>query len=401
MRNQVSYIRPVADVLRGRISERRRCIQAVIGARQVGKTTIALQVANQSGLPYHYANADEPTLRSINWISLQWDHARQLAEDSTSRESLLILDEIQKVREWSDMIKYHWDKDTHDDVAVKVIVLGSAPLLIERSLTESLMGRFEVIHLPHWSLSEMVDAFGWNLEQYLYFGAYPGAASFIDDQNRWSNYIRNSLIEPTIARDVLLLTRVDKPALLRRLFELGCLYSGQILSYNKMLGQLQDAGNTTTLANYLDLLAKAGMLVGLPKFAGQAIRRRGSSPKLQVMNTALMTALSGLTMQQAMDDSEFKGRLVESSIGAHLANAAAKCDFELYYWRENNREVDFVVRSGSKLTAIEVKSGRTRNSRSGLGEFQKAFSPTRFLLVGTGGISVREFLMKPVEHWVG
>ena len=281
-----------------------------------------------------------------------------------------------------------------------MVLSGSAQLLIGRGLTESLAGRFELLHLPHWSFFEMRAAFGWSLDRFLFYGAYPGAAPLAGQTVRWSRYIRDSLIETTIARDVLLLSRVDKPALLRRLFELGCAYSGQILSYTKMLGQLQDAGNTTTLAHYLDLLAGAGMLTGLQKYSGAAVRRRSSSPKLQVLNTALMTAGSGLTLAQARADPELWGRLVESAVGAHLANAAAAGTCEVFYWRERNREVDFVVRAGGAVTAIEVKSGRARGTPPGMAAFASAFRPTRLLLVGGDGIAVDEFLSQPVEHWV-
>jgi len=284
---------------------------------------------------------------------------------------------------------------------LKVVLLGSAPLLIARGLTESLAGRFEVLHLPHWSFTEMRDAFGWSLDEYVFYGGYPGAAPLIGDAARWSRYVIDSLIETTLARDVLLLSRVDKPALLRRLFQLGCSYSGQVLSFTKMLGQLQDAGNATTLAHYLELLAGAGMVTGLQKYAGEAVRQRGSSPKLQVLNTALMTAPSGLDFVVARADPELWGRLTESAVGAHLANAAASGEVSLYYWRDRGQEVDFVVRAGGTLTAIEVKSGRARGIHPGMAAFAAAFRPRRMLLVGTGsGIALEDFLARPVSHWV-
>jgi predicted AAA+ superfamily ATPase len=194
---------------------------------------------------------------------------------------------------------------------------------------------------------------------------------------------------------------VDKPALLRQLYDLACRYSGQVLSYTKMLGQLQDAGNSTTLAHYLDLLAGAGMVCGLQKYAGDAARRRGSSPKLQVLNTALMTVSARIGFEEARTDHEFWGRLTESAVGAHLANAAAAGDCELHYWRDNDREVDFVVQAGRRLTAIEVKSGRSPQMHSGSAAFAAAFQPDRTLLVGSGGIPLEEFLAQPVLHWVG
>jgi predicted AAA+ superfamily ATPase len=277
---------------------------------------------------------------------------------------------------------------------------GSAPLLIQRGLSESLAGRFEVVHLPHWSFPEMREAFGLSLEQFLFYGGYPGAAPLATEPKRWARYIKDALIETTLSRDVLLLTRVDKPALLRRLFELACGYSGQVLSYQKMLGQLQDAGNTTTLAHYLELLAGAGMVTGLQKFAGDQARQRGSSPKLQVLNTALMTAQAGLTLTEARADLEFWGRLTESAVGAHLANAAASGACQLHYWRDRNREVDFAVKAGRSLTAIEVKSARRRDALRGMDAFSVAFRPNRKLLVGGDGIAIEDFLANPVEHWV-
>jgi predicted AAA+ superfamily ATPase len=372
----------------------------IAGARQVGKTTLVTQVAERAGLPCRYASADEPTLRGPEWIEQQWEASRRLADESGRRGALLVLDEIQKVPHWSEIVKRLWDADTRARRTLKVVLLGSAPLLVSQGLSESLACRFEVLHLPHWSLAEMAACFGWTLERYLFYGAYPGAAPLADDHDRWCRYIRDSLIETTISRDVLLLSRVDKPALMRRLFDLSCAYSGQILAFNKMLGQLQDAGNTTTLAHYLDLLGGAGMVTGLQKYSGSRVRRRGSSPKLQVLNTALMTASSGLSLADAREDRGFWGRLVESAVGAHLANAAAAGTCELFYWRERNLEVDFVVRAGRQLTVIEVKSGGRRDTRIGTAAFAAEHAGARMLLVGGDGIPVEEFLLKPVDHWI-
>ena len=393
----MTYQRPYAAVLAGRLAEPRRFIQVVAGPRQVGKTTLVQQVVEASGRPVQFASADEPTLRGPEWVAQQWEAARLMAGPG---EALLVLDEVQKAAGWAEAVKRLWDEDTRKRRPLKVVLLGSAPLLIQHGLSESLAGRFEILHLPHWSAAEMRAAFDWPVERFILHGGYPGAAPLVADSDRWARYIRDALIETTIARDVLLLTRVDKPALLRRLFDLGCRYSGQVLSYTKMLGQLHDAGNTTTLAHYLDLLSAAGMLTGLPKYAGQAARQRGSSPKLQVLNTALVTAQSGLTPDEARADREFWGRLVESAVGAHLANAAAAGVCELFYWRDNNREVDFVVKTGRVVTAIEVKSGRAPEAHAGLAAFAEAFKPRRTLLVGGDGIPVDEFLLQPVEHWV-
>jgi len=379
-----------------RLSEPRRFIQVIAGPRQVGKTTLARDAAKDSGLPTHYASADEPTLRGREWLAQQWDAARLLARDG---DALLILDEAQKVADWSEMVKRLWDEDSATDTPLRVLILGSAPLLIGGGLTESLAGRFEVIHLPHWSFAEMREAFDWDIDHYLFFGGYPGPAPLIEDEERWARYVKDSLIETTISREVLLLTRVDKPALLRGLFELGCAYSAQILSFNKMLGQLHDAGNTTTLAHCLQLLAGSGMVTGLQKFAGGEASRRASSPKLQVFNTALMSAQSSRRFTEARRDPAWWGRLVESAIGAHLVNAAAAGDCQVFYWRERNHEVDFIVRIGSMITAIEVTSGRSRDVLPGMDAFAATFRPRRKLLVGRGGVSIEEFLVRPVEHW--
>lgn len=217
-----------------------------------------------------------------------------------------------------------WDEDSASGIPLKVILLGSSPLLLQTGLTESLAGPFEQIRLPHWALSEMQAAFGYTLNDYMYFGGYPGAAPLKSDPDRWREYILGSLIETTISRDVLLITRIDKPVLMRRLFELGCRYSGQILSYTKMLGQLQDSGNTTTLAHYLDLLSGVGMLTGLSKFAGDVARRRASSPKFQVLNTALVTVMSGLSPEDVSADREYFGRL--DGIGNRSSPRQCCCD---------------------------------------------------------------------------
>jgi len=392
------YQRPQAAVLAGRLAEPRRFLQVVAGPRQVGKSTLVQQVTGGLDVPVRYVSADEPTLRAADWIGQQWEAAR--LEATGKAGAVLVLDEIQKIPSWSETVKRLWDEDTRRKRPLKVVLLGSAPLLIAQGLTESLAGRFETLRLPHWSWVEMLEAFGFTLDDYLYFGGYPGAAPLAKDPARWARYIADSLIETSISRDVLLLTRVDKPALLRRLFELASRYSGQVLSYTKMLGQLQDAGNSTTLAHYLDLLAGAGMVRGLPKYAGDVARSRGSSPKLQVLNTALMTVTAGLSPAEVRADREFRGRLIESAVGAHLANAAAVGECELFYWRDRGQEVDFVVRARNRLLAIEVKSGRAPQAHAGTSAFAAAFKVRRTLLVGGDGIPVDEFLMQPVGHWL-
>lgn len=392
------YSRPMYDVLRQRMDEPRRFIQVIAGPRQAGKTTLVRQVTEALDVPVHFVSADEPSLRGREWLAQQWQTARLRAGNGAS---VLVIDEVQKVEGWAETVKRFWDEDTRDDQQVRVILPGSAPLLLQQGMSENLAGRFETIPLPHWSYSEMRDAFGWSVDEYLFHGGYPGAAVLIDDFERWLRYIRDSLIETTISRDVLLLTRVDKPALLRRLFDLACRYSGQILSYTKMLGQLQDAGNTTTLAHYLDLLHSAGMVSGLQKYAGETVRRRGSSPKLLVHNTALLSSQAGLTFEEARADHTHWGRLVESAIGAHLLSATVTKHCELYYWRDGNAEVDFIVRTPQRLIAIEVKSGKHSGTPSGMERFAASFQPDRLLLVGMEGLPIAEFLSMPFEQWMG
>lgn len=394
------FYRPVFKQLKKRMTEPRKFIQVLAGPRQVGKTTLARQLIDALPCESHFASADALTIGDRQWIRQQWEIARLKLANSASDTCVLILDEVQKVSGWSEQVKALWDEDALHQVSLKVIILGSSPLLLQRGLTESLAGRFEVTPIRHWSFTEMRDAFGISLEKYIYFGGYPGAADLYGDENRWLNYIQDSLIETTISRDILLMTQVNKPALLRQLFYLGCNYSGQILSYQKMVGQMQDAGNTTTLAHYLELLAGAGMLGGIAKYAGQKVRQRGSSPKFQVMNMALMSALANQSFAHVSGNPEQWGRWVESAIGAHLINSAITYGFELFYWRERGHEVDFVVRYQGCLLAIEVKSHQRQTALPGMDAFVKAFKPDKVLLVGGGGLSVELFLSMDVTQWL-
>jgi predicted AAA+ superfamily ATPase len=392
------FKRNAFQTLFSRLREPRKFIQVLAGPRQVGKTTLARQVMEAGGIPSHYASADAPTLRDRTWIEQQWDLGRLRAGEG---DALLILDEVQKIGEWSDVVKRLWDEDSASGKPLKVAILGSAPLLVRSGLTESLAGRFEILPMTHWSFGEMREAFGWDVERYVYFGGYPGAAGLTGDRNRWSRDIVDSLIETTVSRDILLMTRIDKPALLRRLFHLACDYSGQVLSYQKMVGQLQDAGNTTTLAHYLDLLAGAGMVAGIPKFSGRRVRQRGSSPKLQVLNTALMTAQSPLSFEEALRNRDYWGRLVESAVGAHLHNSSAGAGVEISYWRDRGKEVDFILRSGKSIVALEVKSSRRKDSLPGLAAFGKLYPAARKLTVGDQGIPLEEFLLTPAPRLIG
>jgi len=394
-------VRAEAELLRSRVVETRRHMQVVAGPRQVGKTTMVRWAMAASGLPSHYASADEPGGLGEGWLRQQWEVGRVRAAANRRGGAVLAIDEIQKLPNWSEQAKRLWDEDTAAKRRLRMVLLGSSPLLLQKGLTESLAGRFEMIRAPHWSFDEMKRAFRFTLDKYLMFGGYPGAAPLARDPSRWASYVRESLVETTLNLDVLQMSRVDKPELLRRMFEFACTHSGQELSYTKMLGQLQDAGNTVTLAHYLRLLEAAGMVRGIGKFAGDAVRRRASSPKLQVFNTALMTAMSGDEPRKLLDAPDRRGRLVESAVGAHLANAEATGRCRLFYWREGNREVDFVVERAGELLAVEVKSGRRRDGLPGVGAFLASHSRAKPLLVGADGVSIEEFLLSPVEAWFG
>lgn len=392
------FERKTVELLKKRLSEPRKFIQVLIGPRQSGKTTIVRQTIKKLKMAVHYASADDPSLKSVSWLEQQWEVARLTAG---SGKGLLVIDEIQKIPAWPEKVKLLWDQDSARKSKLRVVLLGSSPLLVQQGLSESLAGRFETIHVTHWSYAEMKQAFDWDLEKYIFFGGYPGSARLIRDTARWTDYIRNSLIETTISRDILLMRRVDKPALLRRLFELGCAHSGQVLSYQKMIGQLQDAGNTTTLAHYLELLSGAGILAGLQKYSGRYLRRRSSSPKFQALNNALLSAQKGGSFKDALKNRELWGRFTESSVGAHLVNSSMGKNIGVFYWSEGDREVDFVLAKNCQTVAIEVKSGKSVFRHPGIERFSSQHKVSKKLLVGEGGIPVEEFLGIDPEELFG
>lgn len=382
-----------------RLNEPRKFIQVLSGPRQVGKTTLIRQLIEENKFKIIYALADEPQLKNIMWLEQQWNLARSTAEGELQK-TVLVIDEIQKLENWSETVKKLWDQDTANRLDLYVVLLGSSRLIIHQGLTESLAGRFEVIPVMHWTFQEMNQAFGFTFDQFCFYGGYPGAASLVHDEVRWKNYITQSLIETTISKDVLMINRIEKPALLRRVFQLGCVYSGKILSLQKMLGQLVDAGNVTTLAHYLDLLSDAGLVCGLQKFSGAEIRKRASIPKLQVFNTALASALMDQTFKELKSAPDLWGHCVESAVGADLMNRAEEEGFQLYYWRDGNFEVDFVIKKGTKLLAIEVKSGRARDTKNGLNAFFKKFPTARGISIGgSEAVSIEDFLLSPISKF--
>lgn len=385
------YERSMLKGLMKRMKEPRRFIQVLMGPRQVGKTTLVTQLLKRLEANHVFVSADAVLATNSSWLEQVWGSARLKANLDESSEIILVIDEIQKLNNWSEAVKKMWDEDTREGRNVKVILLGSSRLLMQQGLSESLAGRFENTYLGHWSFNEMRDAFGWSVEEFVWFGGYPGSAKLINEEIRWKDYVRDALIESSISRDILMMTRVDKPALMKRLFELGCLYSGQILSFTKVQGQLQDAGNTVTLAHYLTLLDTAGLLAGIEKFAADIIRKRSSSPKFQVHNNALISAQSHELFKDIRQEPIAWGRIVESAIGAHLINSAQVSGFNVYYWRHRDEEVDFVLEKRGKTIAIEVKSGKEKDLK-GMAAFREQFHPDKMLLVGSTGVSWQEFL---------
>lgn len=387
-------------LLERRVAEPGKFMQVVMGPRQVGKTTLLTQLIKKIKIPSYFISADDATAHSGNmWLKQQWEAARLKQKQSGTKSFLLAIDEIQKINNWSETVKQLWDEDKRKKTPIKVILLGSSRLLLQQGLTESLAGRFETIYVGHWSFAEMRKAFGWDLNKYVWFGGYPGSIELVKNEDRWKKYISDSLIETSISKDILMLTRVDKPALMRRLFETGCIYSGQILSYNKILGQLHDAGNTTTLSHYLELLDTAGLLAGIEKYSPNMIRQRASSPKFQVHNTALISARRTETFKEIFAKPEEWGRIVESALGAHLLNFSIAENFKLYYWRQDNHEVDFVIEHKGKIIGIEVKSGTTAKT-TGMDVFSKKFKPDKVILTGKSGIPLQEFLtINPIEFF--
>ena len=377
-------------ILSERINEPRKFIQVLYGPRQVGKTTLVSQYLKQTDIPYVFETADDIVGSDATWLRKVWSSARRLSKQA-GRGVLLVVDEVQKVSNWSEVVKKEWDTDTFDEADIKVVLLGSSSLLIQQGLTESLAGRYEATYIPHWSYAEMNEAFGMSVDDYIWFGGYPGSASLIGDEQRWKRYVRDSLIETSISKDVLMLTRIDKPALLKRLFEIGCLYSAQILSLTKVQGELMEKGNITTLGSYLNLLDSAGLLCGLEKYAGDIIRKRASKPKFQVYNNALLSAQDVLSRDEVQRDGKAWGRYFESAVGSHLLNASKTGDFNLYYWNENSQEVDYVLERGGRTVAVEVKSGKD-STNVGMSIFDNMYHPVRLYTVGTDGMPIEEFL---------
>jgi len=425
----MKYTRHEEAKLKQRLSEPVRFINILAGPRQVGKTTIVRELIPHNTPQGFYISVDEeieayiqpfgktrntvspPQKRDADWLRYYWHEARnragEWAENRSRRRAaapdepyLFAIDEIQKIEQWSEVVKGLWDADRAHGLNMHVVLLGSAPLLIQKELSESLAGRYELIPVTHWGFAEMQQAFDFSLEEYIYFGGYPGSAALIHDEARWHRYVKESLIQPNIEKDILQMVRIKNPALLKQLFELGCHYSGQELSLTKMIATLNEAKHTETLADYLQLLTQAKLLAGLHKYAVHEVRKRNAAPKLIVFNTGLMSAIQDYTFAEAQADRSHWGRLVESSVGAHLLNTCDN-DTRVNYWRDGSDEVDFILTRGRKLAAIEVKSAASPVRARGLEIFAQRNASAKTMLVGAGGIPLAEFLSYPAEHWLG
>lgn len=394
---QTTYVRePLFDALWNALSGDPRLLQVVTGPRQVGKTTIALQIHERWRGQKVYESADQPHTPGAEWISIHWKNARHLPL-KVGEDTLLILDEVQKIPRWSEVVKALVDEDRRARTRLRVLLLGSSALLVQRGLAESLAGRFELHRHMQWSFKECKECFGLALDEFLMFGGYPGALVLRKDPVRWSRFIRDSLIETVIGKDVLLLSPVQKPALLRQAFGMACAHPAEIMSYQKMLGQLTDAGNTVTIAHYFQLLAAAYLMSPLQRWSGSRIRQRGSIPKIVLRDNSLVTALAPGATKDGKLDSAWKGRLVENAVGAALLALAEREGSDVFYWRDRQDEVDFVLRRGEELIGIEVKSGKSSSALIGAKQFKRRFPKARVLVIGEeiGGsferLSLEEF----------
>lgn len=360
-----SFERPFVARLQARLSEPAPLIQVLVGPRQVGKTTGVRQLLARWQGAWHYANADDLLTADRTWLLAQWQAAARLGEGA-----LLVIDEIQKAPNWSATIKSLWDAAPR---RLRVVLLGSSALQLHCGLSESLAGRFESTRIYHWTFAELRDAFGYDLDRHLQYGGYPGAVGFEADYDRWYAYLKDAIVEAVIGRDILQNRKVANPALFRQAFEILCRYPAQEISYTKLLGQLQDKGNTDLVKYYLELYGGAFLVYSLEKFSAKAWLTRTSSPKILPACPALHAMTVG---PRALADPQQRGRVFELAVGVELLQLPG----ELFYWREKNAEVDFVWHHRGSLYAIEVKSGRNKSAK-GLGAFMKRFPDARPAIV--------------------
>ncbi len=392
------YQRRHLNILKSRMAEPRRRMQIVMGPRQVGKSTLVGQFTEATSVPFDFFAADSVNRFDSSWIPNKWQQVRMRMDIHSEQEHILIIDEVQKIRGWSEQVKKEWDEDSRSHRNLKVILLGSSRLLSQKGLEESLEGRFETIKMGYWDWQEMHEAFGFSMDEYVYFGGFPGLAPYIQDEDRWRNLMEDSIISPILTRDILEIEEIRNPALLRQVFELACIESAKELSLTKMQGTM-NSGTVPTIKNYLDILNKSMIVQPLQNYSPSRVKEKQSVPKMQVFNNAFRNRFGTFSFDEARVDPAEWGRLVESAVGAHLANRAMTDDYELFYWRnERRQECDYVLRKGQALVAIEVKSGSV-DKTVGFEKFKEQFADkvTAAFIVGPQALPLEDFFIMDLK----
>ena len=388
----MQYERQHLAILKSRMAEPRRRMQIIMGPRQVGKSTLVYQYCDGIDTPYDFFSADGVSRFDTTWIPNHWQEARMKMDLHGDKEHIIIIDEVQKIIGWSEQVKKEWDEDTRNKRNLKVILLGSSRVLLQKGLDESLEGRFEPIKMGFWEWNEMRDAFGFTMQQYIYFGGFPGLAPDIHDEDRWRNLMEDAIITPILTRDILEIEEIRNPALLRQVFELACMESARELSLTKMQGTM-NSGTVPTIKNYLNILDQTMTVKPLQKYAPSVIKEKNSVPKMQVFNSAFRNRYGLFSYEEAVANPTEWGRQVESAVGAHLANRSLLDGFELLYWRdEHKKECDYVLKKGQALVAIEVKSS-SADDTSGFEKFKELYGEhlTAALIVGPEGLPLDDF----------
>jgi predicted AAA+ superfamily ATPase len=347
-------------------------IQLLSGPRQVGKTTLLLEIAERERGAAIYAAADGPEAALPGFWERLWGEAESRA--SAVKRAVLLLDEIHLMPQWAARLKGEWDRARRRKVPIHVIATGSSALRLSSGSRESLAGRFERTVLTHWSASSLSDIFGVPRSEVsdlvVRRGTYPGAFQYSEDVGRWTAYVRDSILEPAIGRDILAIEAVRKPALLRQVFGVCASSPAQIVSLQKLQGQLQDSGALETIAHYLQLLEEAFLVVPLTKHSTRAARQRAAPPKLVTLNNALLAVVEPRGIPDASRDSARYGAWVENACIAYAWNSGQRVS----YWREEPHEVDAVLEGSWGAFAVEVKTGPlTVSDLRGLGEFTRRF----------------------------
>ena len=373
-------------------------MQIVMGPRQVGKSTLVGQFTEGISVPFDFFAADSVNRFDTSWIPNKWQQARMRMDIHSEQEHILVIDEVQKIKGWSEQVKKEWDEDSRSHRNLKVILLGSSRLLLQKGLEESLEGRFETIKMGYWDWQEMHEAFGFSIDEYVYFGGFPGLAPDIQDEDRWRNLMEDSIISPILTRDILEIEEIRNPALLRQVFELACIESAKELSLTKMQGTM-NSGTVPTIKNYLDILNKSMTVQPLQNYSPSRIKEKQSVPKMQVFNNAFRNRFGSFSFDEARVDPAEWGRQIESAVGAHLANRSMVDDYELFYWRnERRQECDYVLRKGQALVAIEVKSGSV-DKTVGFEKFKEQFADkvTAAFIVGPQALPLEDFFIMDLK----